>query len=105
MKKPKRLYDDQRWRKARKAFLSDPEHCLCVMCEREGRDVPATVIDHIKPHHNDPALFWKQSNWQSLCTAHHNSTKQLVDIHGTHAGCDSSGNPTDPNHYWNKVKK
>jgi len=63
------------------------------------------VVDHIKPHRNDPVLFWSRTNWQPLCTDHHNVTKQLQEIHGIHAGCDASGVPTDPNHPWNKVKK
>lgn len=101
MKKPKRLYDDQKWRKARKAFLSDPDHCLCVMCEREGRDVPATVIDHIKPHHDDITLFWKKSNWQSLCATHHG--KKRVKDYGKYMDIpDVNGYPTDPDHFWNK---
>lgn len=46
------------------------------MCEKEGRLVPATVVDHIKPHRGDPVLFWADDNRQGLCLHHHNSTKQ-----------------------------
>ena len=58
-----------RWVKARKRYLT--EHPLCVECEREGKLTPANTVDHIKPHKGDQALFWDESNWQSLCTHHH----------------------------------
>ncbi len=31
----------------------------------------ANEVDHIKPHNGDLALFWDESNWQSLCKACH----------------------------------
>jgi hypothetical protein len=34
------------------------------MCQREGRVVPATVVDHIEAHRGDHQLFWEQKNWQ-----------------------------------------
>ncbi|WP_349253802.1 HNH endonuclease signature motif containing protein [Bradyrhizobium sp. CB2312] len=40
---------------------------------------PAVVVDHIKPHRGDRALFWDKGNWQPLCTHHHNSTKQRLE--------------------------
>jgi hypothetical protein len=33
------------------------------------------LIDHIVPHHGDRSLFWNSTNWQPLCTWHHNSVK------------------------------
>lgn len=76
----KRSYDRQRgtaaqrgyshkWALYRKRFLSRSP--LCVICEREGKITPATVVDHIKPHKGDQALFWDTSNHQSLCKRHH----------------------------------
>ncbi len=38
--------------------------------------MPATVVDHIKPHRGDPKLFWDQENWQALCARHHDRDKQ-----------------------------
>ena len=58
------------WQKASKRFLA--AHPLCVMCQKEGRYVKATVVDHIVPHRGDSKLFWDQNNWQSLCEYHHN---------------------------------
>lgn len=47
------------------------QHPLCVECERNGRVVLATDVDHIMPHRGDKALFWSVDNWQSLCAQHH----------------------------------
>ena len=57
-------------RPERKRFLA--AHPLCVMCQKEGRYVKATVVDHIIPHRGDSKLFWDSNNWQSLCEQHHN---------------------------------
>lgn len=57
------------WRKARQQFLQ--RHPLCVECQKEGRYVKATVVDHIVPHRGDQGLFWDRSNWQPLCKHHH----------------------------------
>lgn len=56
---------DGLWRKARWRYLA--EHPLCVECKKAGKLTPANTIDHIKPHKGDKALFWDESNWQSLC--------------------------------------
>lgn len=60
---------DSAWRKARVFFLI--KHPLCVHCENEGTIGAATVVDHIKPHKGDKALFWDRANWQPLCKMHH----------------------------------
>ena len=60
---------DGRWRKARERFLR--AHPLCVVCQREGRLTPATVVDHIVPHRGNQQLFWDEANWQPLCKSHH----------------------------------
>ena len=63
-----------KWQKAREGFLR--EHPLCVMCTAEGRVTAATVVDHVIPHRGDQSLFWRRSNWQSLCASHHSGDKQ-----------------------------
>lgn len=63
-----------KWQLARAKFLR--EHPLCVMCKAEDRVTLATVVDHITPHRGDQSLFWRRSNWQSLCATHHSSDKQ-----------------------------
>jgi 5-methylcytosine-specific restriction protein A len=61
---------DSRWRRARKAWLS--QHPLCVSCHREHNIVTAaTVVDHIIAHKGDVKLFWDTNNWQSLCASCH----------------------------------
>ena len=81
-----------RWRKLRARFLA--ANPLCVYCWRDGIVEQATVVDHIKPHRGDHALFWDQGNWQGLCKAHHDSTKQREEKGGVVLGCDASGEPT-----------
>lgn len=64
-----RGYND-RWAKARATYLLS--HPDCVKC-----GAPANVVDHIRPHKGDQTLFWDKGNWQSLCTNHHASAKQI----------------------------
>lgn len=59
-----------RWNKARTNYLHD--YPLCIKCKEKGLIVPADVVDHIKPHRGNKALFWNQNNWQSLCHNCHN---------------------------------
>ena len=91
---------DSRWRKAR--ALSLPRHPLCRMFEQVGRITPATVVDHIKPHKGDQALFWDEANWAALCAQHHNSTKQRIEKRGHEIGCTVDGVPLDKGHHWNR---
>lgn len=43
----------------------------CRECARQGRRVRATVVDHVRPHKGDWALFTDPANLQSLCKRHH----------------------------------
>lgn len=70
------------------------------MCRAEDRLTPATVVDHIQPHRGDSALFWSESNWQSLCAPHHDGAKQAFERTGRQIGADASGMPLDPGHHW-----
>jgi hypothetical protein len=70
------------------------------MCLEANRTVEATVADHKERHGGDPDKFW-YGELQSLCTTHHNSTKQAEE-RGTVRGMDASGAPTDPAHHWNR---
>jgi 5-methylcytosine-specific restriction protein A len=63
------MYNNNRWRNARKMFLQD--NPLCAECERQGRIKAAGVVDHIRPHRGNQALFWDMDNWQSLCKSCH----------------------------------
>lgn len=44
---------------------------FCRECAATGRRTPATVVDHVKPHRGDWALFVDETNLQSLCKHHH----------------------------------
>lgn len=61
----KRLYNNQRWRHLRRRVLDHEP--LCRACGARGIIRAAEVVDHIKPHRNDEALFWGESNLQPLC--------------------------------------
>lgn len=66
---------DHRWRRASKSFLAN--NPFCVICAARPYPlsvipVPATVVDHVKPHRGDKELFWDETNWQALCTPCHN---------------------------------
>jgi len=68
---------NHRWSKARDTFIRS--HPLCIGCEAGGLIAPATVVDHVDPHHGDPAKFWDTSMWQSCCKWHHDSVKQQLE--------------------------
>ncbi len=69
------------------------EHPLCAECERAGRVVAGTEVDHIVPHRGDKRLFWDRSNWQTLCRACH-SRKTAVEDSGFAAGGGLSWHPS-----------
>lgn len=72
--RPWRALYGKRWARVRLQHLArDP---LCVRCAGDGLVVPATVVDHIKPHKGDTVLFWDRTNWQSMCAPCHDGPKQ-----------------------------
>ena len=95
-----RLYDTQRWKRRRAAFLR--AHPLCRFCEATSRVTLATLVDHKTPHKGDETLFWDQTNWQSLCKPCHDGAKAELESTGRIRGCDVHGQPLDPNHHWNR---
>ncbi|WP_374349182.1 HNH endonuclease [Chitinimonas sp.] len=71
---------DHRWRQARAIYLrANP---LCVRCLGLGEVVAAALIDHIRPHKGDMALFWDRGNWQALCQPCHDMHKQAAEARG-----------------------
>lgn len=66
-----------KWRKESKRFLAT--HPFCERCKKDGRLVPATVVDHIVPHRGDRLLFWNYSNWQALCKCCHDKKTMQED--------------------------
>ena len=69
-----------RWRQARLRHLN--EYPLCLICQKKKCTTAATVVDHIIPHRGDQALFWDESNWQSLCKRCHDGDKATIDRTG-----------------------
>jgi hypothetical protein len=76
-------------------------HPLCTMCIERGRTTPATVVDHVEPHHGDPDLLYDPANLQSLCAPCHDGAKQREEVTGRVSGCGTDGVPLDGAHHWN----
>ena len=70
----RKLYQTARWQALRlQALQAEP---LCRFCAKAGRVTPATVVDHIKDHKGNEALFFAQDNHQPLCKPCHDSAKR-----------------------------
>ena len=74
-----RWYGLQRWRD--RAALQMKLQPLCCMCLKQNKVTPAYVADHIIPHHGNASLFW-YGELQSLCAAHHSSSKAMLERGG-----------------------
>ena len=64
-----RLYCTSRWQQIRQMVLLDDP--LCRECAKQGKLVPAAVVDHIVPHKGDLDLFYDLNNLQPLCKRCH----------------------------------
>jgi 5-methylcytosine-specific restriction enzyme A len=73
------------------------EHPLCRFCAERGLVVPATICDHVEPHHGDANRFWL-GPLQSLCENCHNSAKKLIEQRGYRPDIGLDGWPLDPRH-------
>ena len=94
-----RLYGLQRWRnRAARQMKSEP---LCRLCLAAGKVEPATVADHIDPHHGDLLKFWT-GELQSLCAPCHSSAKAQIEGKGFVNDIGDDGWPTDPLHPSNR---
>jgi 5-methylcytosine-specific restriction enzyme A len=94
-----RWYGLQRWRD--RARLQLKQHPLCVMCLEHSVVVPASVADHVVPHHGDEQLFWF-GELQSLCPSHHNSSKAQIEAKGYTTDIGVDGFPVDDRHPFNR---
>ena len=65
----RRWRSSRRYRNARQYFLN--AHPLCAHCQEAGYTVAAEELDHIRPVHKRPDLFWDRANWQGLCKPCH----------------------------------
>lgn len=86
------------WQKLRASVLA--EDPLCRDCQRMGRLVPATDVDHDdgNPGNND------RDNLVPRCHSCH-SHKTMRERNGRKPvmGCDVNGIPLDPNHPWARI--
>jgi len=94
-----RLYDLRRWRRFSKLFLQ--ANPFCKLCSDVGHSVPATQVDHVKPHRGDPAKFWA-GPFQSLCDTCHGSAKQAQERGSGLRGATADGLSVDPAHHWHR---
>lgn len=67
-------YSSSAWQKARLAQLA--REPLCERHNAEGRVIPATVVNHRKPHRGNWTLFMDPSNHESVCESCHNTIIQ-----------------------------
>jgi 5-methylcytosine-specific restriction enzyme A len=95
-------YDKARWKNRRNLQLQ--MHPLCAMCLEHSVVMAAEVADHIEPHHGNAQLFW-YGPLQSLCTHHHNASKQQLETKGFVDDIGTDGFPVDPNHPFCKLDK
>lgn len=94
-------YQLERWRRKRRFQLM--EEPLCVMCAERGIAAPATIADHIEPHHGDWNDFWL-GKLQSLCKNCHETRKRDIERRGYVTDIGSDGWPIDPKHPANMVR-
>lgn len=66
-----------RWRTFRAAYLI--KNPLCRTCEKDGKIVVATEVDHIISILRAPGLRWDERNLQPLCKPCHSRKTALED--------------------------
>jgi 5-methylcytosine-specific restriction protein A len=73
----RKWYSLARWKRLRAlVLLRDLFTCQWPGCGRVEQDTSKLVADHVTPHRGDPALFWGQTNVQTLCKPCHDRRKQ-----------------------------
>ncbi len=97
----RRMYHTLAWRQRRARQLA--REPWCAMCLAQGKQMRASVADHVVPHRGDAQLFW-QGRLQSLCLTHHASDKARIEINGYSTSIGDDGWPTDARHYANTGK-
>jgi 5-methylcytosine-specific restriction protein A len=104
-RKPKR--QDRRWQRIQAEQLEREPYCR--LCRAAGQQVPAVEVDHVQAL-ADGGAFADSANLQSLCRPCH--WQKTEDENAARArrkprrvvrvkGCDLTGRPLDPEHWWN----
>jgi hypothetical protein len=70
---------------------------FCSLCDEKGIARAAQIADHVVPHKGDWTEF-RMGELQSLCKACHDSTKQLIELHGCDPRIGLDGFPIDKKH-------
>ncbi len=93
----RKWYTTKAWRSIKeRRKAADP---LCRKCLLVGRNTLTTIVDHIKPHRGDRALFFCYENTQGLCKTCHDSDKQQEERLGYSTAIDpETGWPIDERH-------
>jgi 5-methylcytosine-specific restriction protein A len=75
------MYHDPRWNNPDWGLRAQQlrKEPLCAECLKEGRVTVANVVDHVKKHGGDAALFYDPSNLNSLCKRHHDVKTATID--------------------------
>ncbi len=94
------FYNSAAWKRLRKAKLAASPVCETCL----PRVTAATEVDHVKAINLGGApLDW--DNLQSLCHECHSRKTYYIERLGRDRvpvkGCDASGRPLDPAHWWN----
>lgn len=69
---------------------------LCERCIKRDKVVPATVVNHRKPHKGDWKLFIDPENHQSLCKPCHDGPVQSAERGGRTVEIGVDGWPIEP---------
>jgi 5-methylcytosine-specific restriction enzyme A len=80
-------YKTARWQKLRREVLTR-DGMICqrsgVLCLGTGSDPSAPVVNHIRPHKGDPALFWNIDNLETVQKQVHDSDIQREERRAEH---------------------
>lgn len=96
----RKLYKSKVWTKGRLVFLAN--NPLCTRCQAKGRITRATVVNHIKPHKGDLALFYDTSNFEAVCAPCHDGPIKQAEYLGYSTDIGLDGWPIAPNHPANR---
>ena len=88
------FYLSVQWRKFRDWYIT--RHPVCEMCEREGRQTIATMVDHVTEIKDGGALT-DEENAQSLCAACHNRKTAMTKNHRIGSTNNRRGSRTHTN--------
>jgi 5-methylcytosine-specific restriction endonuclease McrA len=96
-----KLYSSAHWQRRRRLQLL--QHPLCKFCLDRGIVTPASVADHVEPHHGNVNKFYL-GELQSLCEPCHKNRKRHLELDGYVPDIGLDGWPIDPRHPANRIK-